>query len=54
MLRAELSIDNIFLQTHTIFGILSNDFSKNSEKFSILSMLNLHKKSARFSEVGIV
>ena len=54
MLRAEFSVDNIFLHTHTIFGILSIDFLKNRGKFPILSMLNLRYKSARFSEVGII
>ena len=49
----EFSVDNILLHTHTIFGILSNDFFKNRWKFPILSMLNLHYKSARFYEVGI-
>ena len=42
MLKAELSVDNIFLHAHTIFAMLYNDFLKNSGKFPILSMLNLH------------
>ena len=34
--------------------MLSTDFQKDGQKIPILSMLNLRRKSARFSEMGLI
>ena len=42
------------MYTQQIFGMLSTDFHKNRQKISILSVLNLRLKFARFYDLEVI